>query len=89
MNKVIIETEHAILVRAQYTDKPVAISNTPYVLVFQWIHGPIDVYTYHTEREFKQGLENFHLYEDPTDASGRIVYASNKRLLDRVRGLVE
>ena len=89
MGNIIRETEHVILVNVQYTNKPVAIANIPYMFVFQWIGGAIDTYIYPTEREFKQKMEEFHLYESPSEASGRIVYASNKRLLDRVRGYVE
>lgn len=85
MGQVIRETENFILVDAQHTNKPICVANIPYVLVFQWLGGPIDTYIYHTKREFQMKLEEFHMYEEPAHASGRIVFSSDQRLLDEVR----
>lgn len=65
---------------------PLCVSNAKYSFAFQWITGEVDIYVYQSRSELKQGLENHHMYESPTEASGRIVWCSQPKMLERVRG---
>ena len=74
-----------IIVDMKKAITPYVVTNAEFSLVFYWLTGPIEIYNYYNERQFKQALEDFHLYEDPANSSGRIVWCSKPRLLERVR----
>ena len=61
------------------------VTHSDFTFIFRWLDGSLDIYSYRYEYEFKAGLRNHLLYEDPAESSGRVVWCSNEKLLAKLR----